>query len=600
MASVSFLPLSIPPTYVEAPRVLVVDGTSKLAELLKEALDQGGYDVMVCRDSDSIADIVRTNHPDLILIDVETSTGTGFELCGELRASDSTNHVPILLATTELTEATVTRGLLCGADDVVAADRKPELQARVRVQLRNKRDRDRLMRIRVERDAYQIEATVDALTQIPNRRTFDAKMAASFRAGGASALLFVDVDHFKQVNDKKGHDVGDKVLSAVAQALYRGKRKGDVCARYGGEEFVVLLADVGAKEAAVLAEMHRKEIERLAVPPHYSPGQITVSIGVAVRDDEDGDVAALCRRADEALYQAKRSGRNRVSLAPIARPKDITPDNVEAYLRKQLGTGRAGLPLLPEAAHQALRLAEDPRTDIARIAKLVDRDPALAARFVALAGSAAYSGRVRPSTTTAALVRIGLHAARDLLLQVVYERAHEKLPAFGAEVGRSFARSVRTAISARHLATRIHPSYDLAYLCGLLHDIGEARIYRILSGLPEAQAMGEDALAALVMRYHEAAGAEVARAWTLPSDIVLACENHHASIERAPTPVRIVMGADSLTRLIDCSDDVARDRENADVQRLVALGVSDAAIPLLVSGIREDTAKAEEPPSGRR
>ena len=602
VVNVSFLPHSVPPAQVDAPRVLIVDGTSGLAERLRAALEQGGCDVYVCKDSQPVVEIVRRAMPDLVVLDVHTSTGSGFELCGELRATEDARHVPILIATEELSEQTVTRGLLCGADDVVAADRRPaELQARVRVQLRNKRDRDRLMRLRTERDNYQIEATVDALTGIPNRRTFDTKLGEAFRESRNDAMLFVDVDHFKRVNDKLGHDVGDKVLVAVADALYRGKRKGDICARYGGEEFVVLLPNTGSEDALAIAEGHRARIERLAVVPWLGPGQISVSVGVALRGPHDADPSAFRRKADEALYEAKHTGRNRVVLSTTTPASRVTPDKVETYLREQLASGRAGLPLLPAAAEEGLRLARDPRTDIGRIARLVDRDPALAARFVALAGSAAYSGRVRPTTTTtAALERIGLHTARDLLLQVVYERANEKLPAFGSEVARSFQRSVHAAIAARTLARHIHPSYDLAYLCGLLHDIGEARIYRILAGAPEAKKMPAREVQDLVTRHHEAAGADVARAWTLPPDIAVACEEHHVpAIERAPKAVRIVMGADALTRLCDLPTDVARDTENADVNLLLKLGLEPTAVPIVVGAIREETAKGEEPASER-
>jgi putative nucleotidyltransferase with HDIG domain len=351
-----------------------------------------------------------------------------------------------------------------------------------------------------------------------------------------------------------------------------------------------MLPNVDVDQAHGIAEEHRKAIERLAVAPWLSAKQITASFGLVMRDASETDPARICHRADEALYVAKKTGRNRVVRASDAKTIDVTPDKLEAFLLKQLATGRAGLPLLPEAAHEALRLAEDPRTDVGRIAKLVDRDPALAARFVALAGSAVYSGRVRPTNTTAALVRIGLHTARDLLLQVVYERVHEKLPLFNEEVGASFARSVRTAVAARSLARRITPGYDLAYLCGLLHDIGEARIYRILAELPEAAALRPE-VDALVRRHHEAAGADVARVWKLPADILTTCASHHdVPIEHAPTPVRIVMGASALVRIAETvPTDV--DGESPDLDLLRRLGVSSGIAMQLVEALKIEWAK---------
>ncbi len=586
----SIIPQSTVPPAQTDPRVLVVDGASHLADKVRDALEQAGCRVHVCQDAEPVAHLIEMLMPDLVLIDAHTTTGSGFELCGELRATETARQIPILIASTDLSEATVSRGLLCGADDVVSADRRlVELQARVRVQLRNKRDRDRLVRIKVERDSYQLEARVDALTNIPNRRTFDARMVKACRAEGPFALLFVDIDHFKSVNDKHGHDAGDKVLQAVAQSLYRGKRIDDTCARYGGEEFVIMLPNVDVDQAKALAEAHRKGIEKLAVAPWLSAGQITASFGLVMRDATETDPGRICHRADEALYTAKKQGRNRVVQASDAKKTAVTPDKIEAFLLKQLATGRAGLPLLPEAAHEALRLAEDPRTDVGRIAKLVDRDPALAARFVALAGSAVYSGRVRPTNTTAALVRIGLHTARDLLLQVVYERVHEKLPIFAEEVAASFARSVRTAVAARSLARRIAPGYDLAYLCGLLHDIGEARIYRILAELPEAAALKNE-VEVLVRRHHQAAGADVARVWKLPADILTTCGAHHdVPIEHAATPVRIVIGAGALLRLGDSATDA--DGESPDLDLLRRLGVSSGVAMQLVEALKVEWAK---------
>ncbi len=593
VAGASLLPQSIPPVQ-DTPRVLIIDGKSCLGDLVREALREGGYEVHVCTDAEPVAQILQAFLPDLVIIDANTSTGSGFELCGELRNVEAARNVPILLAVEELSEQTVAHGLLAGADDVVAPGaRLIELQARVRVQLRNRRDRDRLMRIRVERDTYQLEATVDALTGIANRRTFDKRFSAMCRAAHPLAVLFLDVDHFKRVNDTHGHGAGDKVLQAVAQCIYKAKRKGDVCARYGGEEFVLLLPNVTAAEAVAIAEEHRQSIEKLEVAPWLASGHITASVGVAFHEGaEAADPAALCRRADEALYEAKDHGRNRVVQAQI---KAIEDTNVlETYLQKQLSNGRAGLPLLPAAAEEALKLAQDPRTDIGRIAKLVERDPSLAARFVALAGSAAYSGRIRPTSTTAALVRIGLFAARDLLLQVVYERAHEKLPIFSGEVTTSFARSVRTAVAARQLGKMIAPHYELAYLCGLLHDIGEARIYRILAAMPEA-ANEPDKVDDLIRRYHAAAGADVARAWSLPPDIATVCAGHHTAVTaHSPTGMKLVVGADAMVRLADLPKEVSSDVEHADVMLLKTLGVPQSAVPLLVDAVRIEALKEPE------
>jgi putative nucleotidyltransferase with HDIG domain len=183
---------------------------------------------------------------------------------------------------------------------------------------------------------------------------------------------------------------------------------------------------------------------------------------------------------------------------------------------------------------------------------------------------------VKPTTTKAALVRIGLHAARDLLLQVVYERSSD-LPLFRDEVAACFERSVRVAHACRQIAALVRPSFDLAYLCGLLHDIGEARIYRVLSRMPEARTLSPAVIGDLVQRHHTRAGADVARTWSLPNDIVQACEDHHQPT-RASFPGRIVMAGAALVRLAT-QPEIAG---HAEREVLAELGVTPQQIEALV------------------
>jgi diguanylate cyclase (GGDEF)-like protein len=163
-------------------------------------------------------------------------------------------------------------------------------------------------------------ATRDALTGVYNRRRFDERLDECFqtlrRTGRPSALLAIDADHFKRINDTHGHPAGDAVLLQLAQLLSEQVRATDFVARYGGEEFVVLLPDVGTvADAAIVAEKIRAAVAGAVFP---GVGQVTISIGVSVSDTADPDASALTRRADAALYQAKAAGRNRVS--------SVTPD----------------------------------------------------------------------------------------------------------------------------------------------------------------------------------------------------------------------------------------------------------------------------------
>jgi diguanylate cyclase (GGDEF)-like protein/putative nucleotidyltransferase with HDIG domain len=595
---------SIPPPVERLSRILVIDGTAAVSRRVKAALPTTAYDLTVKEGAERVARVVEEVDPDLLVVDLSLVDPSAFEVCSELRATDQGRAIPILLVTTSAAaDAEVARGLLCGADDFLAmGERVGEFQARVRVQLRNKRERDRVARLRKERDAYRREAVVDTLTGIPNRRSIRATIERLLLTSWPFAVLFLDVDHFKKVNDTFGHEVGDIVLKTVAAALEANLGPEDHVGRYGGEEFVVVLAGADRELALAAGERYRSAIERLVIPQLGRP--VTSSVGIALFDPEapDGSVDAIVARADGALYSSKREGRNRVTLAARDSQASSTPPEpvristvpesregaIEAALLRELAAERAGLPLLPQAAAEALRLAEDPRTSMAHIARLVERDPPLAARFIAIASSAAYSRGPRAATMQMALVRIGLAASRDLLLQVVYERSNRELSKYQAEVARSFEHSVRTAIASRAVARAMNITYDNAYLCGLLHDIGEARIYRILAKLPDAPESGPF-LRALVEAHHGRAGAEVAIAWKLPRDIVEVCTHHHTSAPISNPAVLIVRAAEGLVRSLAAGPfsplQPMANVEGSDLALITAAGIRAERVPALLTEI---------------
>lgn len=159
-------------------------------------------------------------------------------------------------------------------------------------------------------------ASIDVLTGIANRRAFleqgHKEFENSMRYGSPLSVLMLDLDRFKRVNDRYGHEAGDRVLQQTAVAIVESLRSGDLVARYGGEEFVVLAPHTGLHEAAALADRIRERIAGCAIAYEHCLLQVTISIGVASRVDGDADLRALLRRADAALYEAKRSGRDRV------------------------------------------------------------------------------------------------------------------------------------------------------------------------------------------------------------------------------------------------------------------------------------------------
>lgn len=188
---------------------------------------------------------------------------------------------------------------------------------------------------RLER-ALERKATTDSLTGLANRRYFfDRAEIETMRHGRLSALM-LDVDHFKRINDQFGHDVGDQVLMAVAAQLRGCARDSDVLARTGGEEFALLAVGAGIAEAAEIGERMRAAIARLDIRPDGEALKVTISVGCAeMAPDEDGIDAAL-KRADQALYQAKHGGRDRVVAAPLSERAEI------------------GLPPLEESSHGLL------------------------------------------------------------------------------------------------------------------------------------------------------------------------------------------------------------------------------------------------------
>jgi HD-like signal output (HDOD) protein len=228
---------------------------------------------------------------------------------------------------------------------------------------------------------------------------------------------------------------------------------------------------------------------------------------------------------------------------------------LEGRLLRELETGRAGLPVLPHIAAAALRFANDPESDLRRLADLVEGDPPIAARLLAVANSPVYARALKVSTTRGAIVRLGLSATRDLLFQVAYANSTMGMARYQDLVRASFRRSVLNGIASRAISERIQLRYEYDYLCGLLHDIGEARIFRILSSLPESL-QGVDGARILVARHHCQAGTELAVAWRLPEPIIEACGRHHGDPATASPLVRMVMAADILVDMVEIGEPV--------------------------------------------
>jgi diguanylate cyclase (GGDEF)-like protein len=202
------------------------------------------------------------------------------------------------------------------ADDEVAAVIRGvgTLQQHARARHALERERDELI------ERLKSQSATDFLTGLANRRAFfdmaERELAGARRHGVPVVVMVLDLDHFKRLNDEHGHDAGDRALRAVADAVREQLRQDDLAARYGGEEFALLLRHCEPADGLRFSERLRAAIAQATVPlPAGGTARVTASVGVAASSDHGHDLEALVARADEAMYQAKHAGRNRVALA---------------------------------------------------------------------------------------------------------------------------------------------------------------------------------------------------------------------------------------------------------------------------------------------
>jgi two-component system cell cycle response regulator len=301
-----------------APRVLLWEESAFAARRLIEMLEPLGAELIRPAAPEDVAPQC-TAAIDLVVLNT-TGRVDALRIVGELRAREESRLVPILLIGDPDELPRVAKGLDLGATDYLLRplDRN-ELLARVRTQVRRKRLQDRLQ------ENYQRSlslALTDGLTGLYNRRYLtvhlDGLLARASDGAMGPALLLLDIDLFKRVNDTYGHAAGDDVLREVTARVSRHLRPFDLFARYGGEEFVVVLPETDRRVAEQVAERLRivvaEQPVKVGPPPEEIP--VTISIGLAVTEAAGESSASLLSRADEALYAAKAAGRNRVVAYP--------------------------------------------------------------------------------------------------------------------------------------------------------------------------------------------------------------------------------------------------------------------------------------------
>ncbi len=313
---------------MEAPRetaparILIVDDHEDNIELLRARLESWGYTTESAADGEEALFKVEASPPDLILLDVMLPKIDGIEVARRVKGDSMLPFIPIIMQTAlDATENKV-EGLEAGADDYIT---KPidfaELKARLNSMLRIKRLQEELE----ERERQLLEANerlrymsqTDSLTGLDNRRHLEERLEEMFehasRLAEPFSCVMCDLDRFKSVNDTYGHQAGDAVLKQFARILRNEVREIDRVGRYGGEEFMLLLPGAVLDSAATFAERVRKQVEAHTFTFDGAPIQRTASFGVSAWPHprvENCD--ALMRAADDALYVAKETGRNRV------------------------------------------------------------------------------------------------------------------------------------------------------------------------------------------------------------------------------------------------------------------------------------------------
>jgi two-component system cell cycle response regulator len=307
-----FTPEPQPSASVAGAEALLVTEDVNEAELLSSVLSGDGIQIRLASDTATAWTMLGDEQFDLALLSLSMDGGGGLRFASRLRAQAPTRDLPVLLIADADQKELILRGFDLGANDHVLRPVDPnELRARARNQIRRKRYQERLQ---AELNRSLEMAVTDGLTGLRNRRYITRHLEGLLRAGSV-ALLMLDVDRFKTVNDTYGHAAGDQVLQDVALRMRQHLRAVDVVARFGGEEFVVAMAGADEEEAVQVAERLRESLLDTPVTLEQQRSlAITASIGVAVSRAGD-TLDDLTSAADAALYRAKANGRNRVEVA---------------------------------------------------------------------------------------------------------------------------------------------------------------------------------------------------------------------------------------------------------------------------------------------
>jgi diguanylate cyclase (GGDEF)-like protein len=301
--------------------LLIVDDKSDVREAMREYVRRCGLQCETAASADDALIMLNSTEFDIVITDIQFPTGMrGLELTQVIKRDYKSD---VIVMTGYSNDYSYEEAVRLGASDfIIKPFRTEELLLRVRRVLRERElteERNRMM------EKLQKLAVTDGLTTLFNSRHFytvlELEVDRSNRYKHPLSLLLIDIDHFKGYNDSYGHLEGDKVLVRFSQLLKSCLRTNDSAFRYGGEEFTVILPETSADEARTVAQRIRTELEtEIFTPPPGRPAGVTISIGVTEYEPME-DMTGFVRRADEAMYLSKQTGRNRVSVLFAGSPR---------------------------------------------------------------------------------------------------------------------------------------------------------------------------------------------------------------------------------------------------------------------------------------
>lgn len=303
-------------------KILIVDDQKQNVALLRDMLSDLGYRMSFAFSGKAAFELCQQDPPDLILLDINMPEVGGIKTCELLKDEVGLAHIPVIFVTGNTDVRSLVKAFDVGASDFISKPVRPEeLAARVRTHLLVSAFQHALTVANEKLDGL---AKTDQLTGVSNRRAFEERALLEWnrarRDGSCLGLLMIDIDYFKLYNDHYGHQAGDLALTVVAQTMQDTLlRATDLFARYGGEEFAVVLSNTDADGIKIVAQRVLLAIQELEMAHDKSPfGMISISVGAfSGKASETQTIREFVKLADQALYKAKREGRNRTSIKMI-------------------------------------------------------------------------------------------------------------------------------------------------------------------------------------------------------------------------------------------------------------------------------------------